>query len=445
MNESVKQTGFIDIGLRPSDYKTGALTFEERIVSGDWRPYYPTVEKQYGIGFDTLSCTTFSAMNVIEMQLNWMIKNNKIPAENLKGLTDLGFIDENGMFNCSDRFTAIMSGTTEVGNYFQAVWDSIRKDGILPEKDFPFGGTNWSEYHDKNNITEAMKAKAKLVLKYLSFAYEFVTFDQDPNFSPEQQELCKKALKHTPLHISIPVPSTHAISLGYIDENSVYTFDQYPPFAFTAQIQYPVHYVLKGLVTVVAVEQVKPRNLKFGMTGEDVQRLQENLKKLGYFKAPFTTKYFGMITKLAVMSFQKDHGLLIDGVAGPITQSKITELVPQKKTLVDALIQVESTGNDNAIGDLHLSDRAYGCLQIRKPVCIDVNNAFGTSYIPQDMLGNRKLSIEVFHKYMSLYATPKALGREVTDQDRARIWNGGPTGYKKSATVGYWAKVKKLL
>ena len=33
----------------------------------------------------------------------------------------------------------------------------------------------------------------------------------------------------------------------------------------------------------------------------------------------------------------------------------------------------------------------------------------------------------------------------VTDEDRARIWNGGPNGYKKQATVKYWKKVKEHL
>lgn len=111
--------------------------------------------------------------------------------------------------------------------------------------------------------------------------------------------------------------------------------------------------------------------------------------------------------------------------------------------LVKALIKVESEGNDNAIGDRHLKDMAYGCLQIRKPVCIDVNRAYGLSLTPQMMLGNRQLSIDTFYRYMALYATAKQIGREPTDEDRARCWNGGPTGWKRSTTVAYWAKVQK--
>ena len=46
---------------------------------------------------------------------------------------------------------------------------------------------------------------------------------------------------------------------------------------------------------------------------------------------------------------------------------------------------------------------------------------------------------------MNHYATQARLGHAPTDEDLARIHNGGPNGYKKSATLGYWEKVKKYL
>lgn len=113
--------------------------------------------------------------------------------------------------------------------------------------------------------------------------------------------------------------------------------------------------------------------------------------------------------------------------------------------LICALIQVESSGNDYEIGDKKLKDKAYGCLQIREKCVADVNKAFGTSYRPEDCLGNRELSVWICEKYIGLYATEKRLGRNPTDKDRARIWNGGPDGWKKKSTKKYWEKVKKEL
>lgn len=85
-----------------------------------------------------------------------------------------------------------------------------------------------------------------------------------------------------------------------------------------------------------------------------------------------------------------------------------------------------------------LANKAYGALQIRQPAVDDVNRVFGTHYKAQDCLGNRGLSIWIFNRYMDIYATPKQIGRPVTDQDRMRIWNGGPKGWFKDSTVSYW-------
>jgi len=117
----------------------------------------------------------------------------------------------------------------------------------------------------------------------------------------------------------------------------------------------------------------------------------------------------------------------------------------EKDRLIAALIQVESRGNDRAIGDKKKKEKAYGCLQIRKPCVDDVNKHFGTKIKAEDCLGNRALSIWVCQNYLKLYATRERLGREPREQDRARIWNGGPNGYKISATNVYWSRVQKQL
>jgi hypothetical protein len=113
--------------------------------------------------------------------------------------------------------------------------------------------------------------------------------------------------------------------------------------------------------------------------------------------------------------------------------------------LIAALIHVESGGNDMAVGDRGKREMAYGALQIRKPCVDDVNRRFGTKYQAKDMLGNRALSVWVCEKYVETYSAPKFLGHVPTLEDKARIWNGGPQGWKKSATVVYWAKVEKAM
>ena len=110
--------------------------------------------------------------------------------------------------------------------------------------------------------------------------------------------------------------------------------------------------------------------------------------------------------------------------------------------LIQALIKVEMKHDDFDIGDKHLVNKAYGPLQIRQPYMTD---AMGKKHRAQECLGNRELSIRVVKKYMARYATVENLGHEPTDEDFARIHNGGPDGATKESTKAYWAKVQKAL
>lgn len=70
--------------------------------------------------------------------------------------------------------------------------------------------------------------------------------------------------------------------------------------------------------------------LRKGDKGSAVKILQENLIILGYGK--FMDPYgadgsYGAATEGAVKAFQGDYGLEVDGVAGPITQGKVEELL----------------------------------------------------------------------------------------------------------------------
>lgn len=67
-----------------------------------------------------------------------------------------------------------------------------------------------------------------------------------------------------------------------------------------------------------AAPAVQYRQLKSGSKGEDVTRLQERLKELGYFTLE-PDGNFGTDTKAAVKAFQKANGLKSDGIAGTKT------------------------------------------------------------------------------------------------------------------------------
>ncbi len=61
-----------------------------------------------------------------------------------------------------------------------------------------------------------------------------------------------------------------------------------------------------------------------GMRSDDVSKLQQRLKDLGYFKGSVTGLY-GRITEDSVQSFQKLNGLVVDGIAGKKTRAAIMD------------------------------------------------------------------------------------------------------------------------
>ncbi|MEG0767765.1 MAG: peptidoglycan-binding protein, partial [Clostridia bacterium] len=64
------------------------------------------------------------------------------------------------------------------------------------------------------------------------------------------------------------------------------------------------------------------RFLQEGGSGSDVKKLQQRLKTLGYFQGSVNGN-FSVDTKQAVMAFQQNNKLWVDGVAGADTQSMI--------------------------------------------------------------------------------------------------------------------------
>lgn len=120
-----------------------------------------------------------------------------------------------------------------------------------------------------------------------------------------------------------------------------------------------------------------------------------------------------------------------------------TEAATTNKELIDAIHMVETGGRLGAIrGD---GGAALGPLQIHRGCWQDAN-------LPgrYEDCADLSYSKRVWAAYMARYCTERRLGRPVTDEDRARCWNGGPnahkaTGQKKKNLDRYWAKVKKEL
>jgi hypothetical protein len=112
--------------------------------------------------------------------------------------------------------------------------------------------------------------------------------------------------------------------------------------------------------------------------------------------------------------------------------------------LVDALIHVESRGNDSIIGDKHLpGNEAVGALQIRPIMVREVNRILEIQgkterFTLKDRF-DRQQSIRMFMIWKN-YHHPDGDFEKI-----ARNWNGGPNGYKYQRTEKYWNKIQQQL
>jgi hypothetical protein len=103
---------------------------------------------------------------------------------------------------------------------------------------------------------------------------------------------------------------------------------------------------------------------------------------------------------------------------------------------VRAIHQVETGGRTGAIvGD---NGAALGPLQIHKGCWLD--SGMAGSYTN---CADFNYSAKVMTAYLNRYA--KAAIKSNDFETLARVWNGGPKGATKNATLPYWQRVRKQL
>ena len=82
--------------------------------------------------------------------------------------------------------------------------------------------------------------------------------------------------------------------------------------------------VLLGSIGTIAAVQSADDSVstlsKMGSRGDEVRRIQQKLKSMGYYTGSVDGIY-GTQTQSAVRKFQRDNGLTVDGIAGPKTLS----------------------------------------------------------------------------------------------------------------------------
>ncbi|MCZ1182339.1 peptidoglycan-binding protein [Alkalihalobacillus clausii] len=108
----------------------------------------------------------------------------------------------------------------------------------------------------------------------------------------------------------------YLVESGYLeDQDRSHTYDS-KVVAAVKQFQQDNNLLVDGIAGVQTLGSMAV--LQEGSDGLLVNMLQKKLAQLQYYQADIDG-YYGVLTKAAVTAFQKQNGLAVDGIAGPLT------------------------------------------------------------------------------------------------------------------------------
>ncbi len=152
------------------------------------------------------------------------------------------------------------------------------------------------------------------------------------------------------------------------------------------------------------------------------------------------------VTLTGSQSINKEDTEVIDNQIVDIIEPEINLIngkIDNREELIEAMAFVESGGNPATIGDINLGTPSVGLLQIRPIMVREVNRILRKQGLDKRFKNSDRKSgdksIEMFNIWADAYHLNSSY------EKMARNWNGGPKGYKKSATAHYWKKVQNYV
>jgi hypothetical protein len=236
-------------------------------VSSDWSQHLKFFERQ-AIGFETDGCVLFTAQESFDAQMDALFQNGTISPDNWQKILALGYgdigIDGNLHFHSSARFLQVLTGNGMNGNPLHAPWDVMRQYGVLPWKDLPYDATTTqAEYFAAIPQPLLDKASQFLTLIGKTATYNPIQYHWVVNGTATRIGQMQTALPMAPLCMGCPVcepwdqltPPTCSLTapthstMCYAISSYVADFDHYPPFEKQLPLDYPIPYVMQGVVT----------------------------------------------------------------------------------------------------------------------------------------------------------------------------------------------------
>ncbi|GEM_PF-273194 len=192
---------------------------------------------------------------------------------------------------------------------------------------------------------------------------------------------------------------------------------------------------------------------KLGSRGEGVKAIQRALHLID-------DGVFGKLTREAVITFQKEHGLTADGIVGPATLAKLVPAVTtttlnvkkSKRVITDIVVHCTATpeGKDYNVGDIrriHIKDKGWADIGYHYVVRIDgtIEPGRDVNIIGAHVSGYNSHSIGVVY-VGGVEGTRDARGRIVakTDSRGNPIAKDTRTEAQKNALLNLLLDLRKL-
>ena len=124
-----------------------------------------------------------------------------------------------------------------------------------------------------------------------------------------------------------------------------------------------------------------------------------------------------------------------------IVKTKIIYRDTCDSKFIHAIGELETLNNDSLVGD---GGRAFGRYQIHSCAVTGSGLEKALGYQHKDMKDSVKAE-HVFWAIMGInsYVYAQKYGQYPSYEDLARMWNGGPNGYKMEATLNYLKKFRQ--
>ncbi len=174
--------------IKPEDYKYGSsIPLKVLKHDGQLEDYLPEYEAQAD-KYETSGCTVYGGQNQLEGQLKLQFDVH---------------------FNAAERFNYNIVGIEHPGANPHDVYESFRRDGIIPQEDLPIPET-YEEFKSPRPMSEELLKKGKKWLETYTLVHEWII----PSHPMKMKELIKSALSYGFVGLSV--------TAWYQDEDGYY-------------------------------------------------------------------------------------------------------------------------------------------------------------------------------------------------------------------------------